>query len=164
MKHQHTLDMNENKEIEKDAKRDADEHEIIEAALEVFKVLGKGFDEKVYQEAMALELTARGVPYFREPRVPIYYKQNQLTRYYQPDFICFNHIVVELKAIPVVGEEESAQLLRYLKASKLTKALLLNFGEDRLATKRVAFVPPATSAADAPGTPRPSGTWFSYKA
>ena len=133
--------------MEKSSTRDIEE--IIGAAMEVFNVLGKGFEEKVYQEAMALELTARGVPYFREPRVPIYYKSNQLTRYYQPDFICFNHIVVELKALSSVGEEEMAQLFRYLKASKLTKALLINFGEDMLDSRMITSASVSDSSADA---------------
>ena len=79
--------------------------------------LGCGFLESVYQEALALELTSRDVPYSRETRFPVLYKGHQLASRYRPDFICFGSVVVELKALGQLSSIEESQLLNYLKVT-----------------------------------------------
>jgi GxxExxY protein len=110
---------------------------IIGAAIEVHRHLGHGFLESVYQEALALEMTARGVSFDREAELPVRYKGQILARSYRADFICFDEIIVELKAIRELTEREHSQILHYLKATGLSLGLLINFGSTRrLETKR----------------------------
>ncbi|MBI5368878.1 MAG: GxxExxY protein [Planctomycetes bacterium] len=103
-------------------------YQIVGAAIEVHRVLGWGFLEAVYQEAMSIELKSRGVPVAPQPGLPIEYKAHRLEREYRPDFLCFSNIVVELKAIDHLGPAERAQLLNYLRASNCRLGLLINFG------------------------------------
>ena len=90
---------------------------IIGAALEVHRELGHGFLEPVYQEAMALEMERRGIPFRREVQLPIRYKGQQLATYYKADFICYDAVVVELKALCAVSGQEESQVINYLKAT-----------------------------------------------
>jgi GxxExxY protein len=110
---------------------------IIGAAMTVHKELGHGFLEAVYQEALEQEFIYREIPYQRECDLPIFYRSQQLKTTYRSDFICYESIIVELKAISVelTGIDQS-QILNYLKASKLSKALLFNFGRSSLEYKR----------------------------
>jgi GxxExxY protein len=101
---------------------------IIGAAMEVHRNLGCGFSEPVYQEAMAVELTNRQVPFHREIKLPVFYKEVRLSTPYRADFICFDSVVVELKALAKTGGIEEAQVINYLKASGHETGLLLNFG------------------------------------
>ncbi len=101
---------------------------IIGAAMEVYNQLGNGFLEAVYQEALRLELRARNIPFQEKPSVRIQYKGQLLEQYYAPDFIAYDKIILELKAIRQLGPIEEAQLLNYLKASQLRLGLLINFG------------------------------------
>jgi GxxExxY protein len=117
--------------------RDPQTHAIIGAAIEVHRHLGQGFLESVYQEAVALELTERSIPFDREVELPIYYKGQVLACGYRADFVCFGEIILELKAIRELSEREHAQILNYLKATGFSRGLLLNFGSaPRLETKR----------------------------
>lgn len=104
--------------------------------MKVHSELGCGFLEAVYQEALEIEFQNRGILYEREKRLSIYYDGKMLESYYQADFVCYDSIIVELKAIKKLSGTEEAQVLNYLKASKLKKALLLNFGEAHLVFKR----------------------------
>ena len=113
--------------------------EIIGAAMEVHRELGPGFLEPVYQEALAVELALRGVPFAKEQVLPVYYKGQLLNCSYKADFVCFESIIVELKAIAALGGLEQAQLINYLKATQLRRGLLINFGDARLETKRLVF-------------------------
>ncbi len=88
---------------------------IIGAAMEVHRLLGCGFLEPVYQEAMAIEFTRRETPFQRKIKFPVFYKEVRLESVYRPDFICFDGIVVELKALARVGGGEEAQVVNYLK-------------------------------------------------
>jgi GxxExxY protein len=106
------------------------------AAMEVHRQLGCGFLESVYQEALALELTSRDVPYSRETRFPVLYKGHQLASRYRPDFICFGSVVVELKALGQLSSIEESQLLNYLKVTGCQTGLLLNFGRKSLEQRR----------------------------
>ena len=98
------------------------------AIFEVNKVLGAGFLEAVYQESLALEFASRGVPFAAQPSLTIDYKGTRLRQVYVPDFICYDCVLVELKALGVFAPEHRAQVLNYLKASGLRVGLLVNFG------------------------------------
>ena len=104
--------------------------------MEVHREMGSGFLEGVYQDALELELAARGIPFSREHPVPVYYKGTQLKTPYRADFVCNESIIVELKAIKTLTDVETAQALHYLKATGFNRALLINFGNPRLEYKR----------------------------
>ena len=116
-------------------------HVISGAAIEVHNQLGHGFLEAVYQEALALELASREVPFRREIPLPIRYKGERLQCGYRADFVCYESIIVELKAVSSLSGVEQAQLINYLKATGLSLGLLLNFGSPRLEVKRLRFDP-----------------------
>src|SRR5260370_23349969 len=101
---------------------------IIGAALEVHKQLGCGFLEAVYQEALAIEFSKQSIPFRREVRLPIHYKGQLLATVYCADFICFDSVVIELKALAHMSGTEEAQLINYLKATVYEPGLLPNFG------------------------------------
>ena len=122
-----------------DHKRDPQTYGIIGAALEVHHVLGCGFLEAVYQEALAKEFILRGIPFKREAELPIDYKGEQLNAKYKADFICYDDIIVELKALDDISGKEKAQVINYLKASKFLRSLLINFGTMRLQYERLVF-------------------------
>ena len=113
-------------------------YKIIGAAMAVHRALGCGFLEAVYRAALAIELQARLIPYVGEVRLPISYCGQTLPVFYQVDFICYEDIVVEIKALKSLGPIEDAQVINYLKASKCRRALLLNFGTTSLQHKRLA--------------------------
>ncbi|MGE3468500.1 MAG: GxxExxY protein [Pyrinomonadaceae bacterium] len=107
------------------------------AMFEVYKTLGIGFLEPVYQEALSIEFIARGVPHEREKTLQLYYKEVSLEKRYVADFVCFDHIILELKVVPKLTNIEVAQLLNYLKITKTKLGLLANFGASpRLEWKR----------------------------
>ena len=110
---------------------------IVGAAMEVSNVLGAGFLEAVYQEALGIELQSRALPFVAQPTIKIAYKGHILAKEYIPDFICYDQIVVEIKAIKTLTTIEQAQLLNYLKATKKPVGLLLNFGAPKLEWKRM---------------------------
>ncbi len=114
-------------------------YRIIGAAMEVHKELGCGFLEAVYQEAMEREFTCQEIPFLGQPVVQIFYKENPLNKTYQPDFICYDQVIVEIKAISNLSGIEKAQLINYLKASELRIGLLLNFGSKSLEYKRFIY-------------------------
>jgi GxxExxY protein len=117
--------------------RDPQTYAIIGAAMEVHRELGSGFLEGVYQDAMYLELLSRSVPCIREHPIPIHYKGALLGTPYHADFLCFGAVLVELKALKALSSVEDAQVLHYLKATRLQRAVLLNFGAQRLEYKRL---------------------------
>lgn len=116
--------------------KDPRTHSIIGAAIEVHKELGSGFLESVYQEALERELTERGIPFKSQPLVQIEYKGRLLNKTYQPDLVCFEGVLVELKALSILSGAEQAQIINYLKATKLETGLLINFGARTLQYKR----------------------------
>ena len=111
-------------------------YQILGAAFEVHRVLGSGFLELLYKDALAAELTAREIPFQRELPCTIQYKGQQLRGDYKMDFVCFGEIVLEIKARSSTSPADHAQVINYLAASKLRVALLLNFGTDRVDYKR----------------------------
>jgi GxxExxY protein len=116
--------------------RDPRTHAVIGAAMEVHRQLGCGFLEAVYQEALALELADRGIPFRRESELPIVYRGHRLVTYYRADFVCFDELTVEVKALIKLSGTEQAQILNYLKAAEQEIGLLLNFGARSLEFKR----------------------------
>ena len=115
---------------------------IIGAAMEVHGKLGCGFLEAVYAAALAKELSAREVPYKREVDLPIYYKGEKLDVTYRADYVCFDAIIVELKALSRLSGIEEAQVINYLKATGLSLGLLLNFGSESLEHRRYVLSHP----------------------
>ena len=98
------------------------------AALDVYYTMGRGFLEPVYQEAFAIELTRRSIPFEREKELSIHYKDVKLDKKYYADFVCFDEIVVELKVIPRLGNIEYAQIINYMKITRHRVGMLMNFG------------------------------------
>lgn len=96
--------------------------------MEVFYQLGAGFLEPIYQEALAIEMDTRGIPFVREKPLEMYYKQTKLDKIYRPDFVCFGQIIIELKAQTQLTPIEEAQIINYLRISHMHVGLLMNFG------------------------------------
>lgn len=114
---------------------------VIGAALEVHRVLGAGFLELFYKDALAIEFRARGIPFEAELPCIIEYKGLQLRGMYRMDFLCFDEIVLEIKARSNTGPADHAQVISYLASSKKRVGLLLNFGGQRLEHRRFVWTP-----------------------
>lgn len=117
--------------------KDPQTYEIIGAAMEVHRELGDGFLEAVYQAALVIEFTRRRIPFRTEVELPIEYKGMRLSCGYRGDFVCFDNVVVEIKATLVPPDQ--AQLLNQLKATKYRCGILINFGASSLESKRMVF-------------------------
>lgn len=98
------------------------------AAMHVYNVLGYGFLESVYQEALEIEFLKRGIPYEREKELKIYYEGKAMRQTYRADFVCYNNIIVELKAVAHLDDMHRSQIYNYLKATGYKLGLLYNFG------------------------------------
>lgn len=112
-------------------------YEIIGAAMAVHNAIGRGFTEKVYQEALAIEFQERGIPFQREMEIHAVYKGVTLSATFIPDFICYDKIIVELKAVKELEDAYRAQALNYAKISDMRLSILINFGEQRLVAERL---------------------------
>lgn len=112
---------------------------IIGAALDVHKELGCGFLEAVYQEALEREFTTQEIPFRSQPTVKIIYKGKPLNKTYQPDFVCYGEVLVEIKALSTLTGGEKSQIINYLKATGLEVGLLVNFGSRSLEHKRFIY-------------------------
>jgi GxxExxY protein len=120
---------------------DPQTYAIIGAAIEVHKELGPGFLEAVYQAALALEFIDRRISFQAEIPLPVRYKGKLLTCSYRADFVCFEDVVVETKAITQLTKADQAQLLNERKATGYHRGLLLNFGSPALEHLRLVFGP-----------------------
>ena len=103
-------------------------YKIIGAALKVYNTLGYGFLEAVYQEALEIEFKRQQIPYEREKEVKIFYDGVELRQYYKVDFLCYDCIIVELKAVSSLEDSHRAQIYNYLRATQQKLGLLINFG------------------------------------
>lgn len=115
-------------------------YRIIGAAMEVHSTLGCGSTEPVYQEALEIEFKKRGIPYEREKELHIKYIGENLNKVFRPDFVCFNNIIIELKAVTDITDEHLAQVYNYLKASGFPLGILINFGKTDIEFKRIPSV------------------------
>jgi GxxExxY protein len=106
----------------------AESFRIRNACFEVYKEKGCGFTEPVYQECIELEMTLQRLPFDAQRHVPLDYKGHQLKSRFMPDLICFDKIVVELKAVSKLADEHRSQVINYLKATGFRVGLLVNFG------------------------------------
>jgi GxxExxY protein len=122
-------------------KRDEQTFAIIGAAMEVHRELGPGFLEAVYQDALAVELELRGIPFQREVSLPVYYKGRKLASCYRADFVCYGGVLVETKALSQLTGADDAQIINYLKITRSVRGLLLNFGAPSLEYKRRILTP-----------------------
>jgi GxxExxY protein len=134
---------------------------IIGAAIQVRGGLGCGFLESVYQEALALEFARQQVPFAAQVELPIAYRGSPLKATFRADFICFDEVIVEVKALSALSGIEDAQVINYLKATGLHLGLLLNFGSRSLQHRRLVLsnkesLQSAESADDVLGRPERS--------
>jgi GxxExxY protein len=103
-------------------------YQIRGAVFEVYREMGCGFLEQVYQECLEKELVKQGMPFVSQQELTLHYKSDRLEQTYKPDLICFERIIVELKAVKELGNEHRAQIHNYLKATGLELGFLVNFG------------------------------------
>jgi GxxExxY protein len=103
-------------------------YRIVGACFEVYKAKGCGYLEAVYQECLAMEFVAQGIPFGAQVRLQLAYKGRLLEQVYQADFLCFGEIIVEIKAAKVLLDEHRAQIINYLKATGKQLGILVNFG------------------------------------
>jgi len=101
---------------------------IVGACFEVYKEKGCGFVEAVYQECLEIEFDCSKVPAVAQPQLPLSYRGRTLRQKFVPDFICWDKIIVELKAVSELTDEHRAQVLNYLSATGFKLGLLVNFG------------------------------------
>lgn len=116
--------------------RDPQTHAIIGAAMEVHNILGPGHLEAVYQEALEIEFDLREIPHEPQPQIALEYKGRKLKKYYQPDFLVFDRVVLEIKALSCLGAVDDAQIINSLKCCRRELGLLFNFGELSLEWRR----------------------------
>ena len=115
-------------------------YKIVGAAMHVYNVLGAGFLEAVYQEALELEFQRYDIPYEREKEITINYDGQELKQKYKADFVCYGDIIVELKAVDEVNDVHRAQVHNYLRATKNKLGLLVNFGSlNELEYERIVY-------------------------
>jgi len=122
---------------------------IIGACFEVYNEKGCGFLEPVYQECLGIEFEYQRIPAIPKPSLTLNYRERILTQVYQPDFVCFQKIIVELKAVSELVDEHRAQLLNYLHATGFELGLLVNFGHyPKLEYERIARTQQVKSRTD----------------
>ena len=105
--------------------------------MEVHRIIGCGFTEPIYQDAFEEELRLREIPYSREKTYLVTYKDKVLDKSFRIDFVCYDKVIVELKAVSDFTDEHYAQVCNYLKATGMELALLVNFGKKSLEYKRI---------------------------
>ncbi len=113
-------------------------YKLVGAAMEVYNELGRGMEEPIYQEAMALELDERGIPYEREKILHTHYKGQRLKKTYVADFYS-QGIIVEFKSVTQITQDHRAQLFNYLHITKLHTGIIINYGEDHFHAERYIY-------------------------
>jgi len=127
MSNHETHERHEKGKVRADLLYPDESYAIMGACFEVYKEKGCGFLEGVYQECLEIEFDLRGIPFQAQPNLGLEYKGRPLRQTYKPDFICFDRIVVELKAVSALTDEHRAQVHNYLKATGYRLGLLVNF-------------------------------------
>lgn len=112
-------------------------YKIIGACMEVHSILGSGFLEVVYKDALEIELQKRNIPFTREMKYGVNYKGILLNHNFFADFVVFGTIILEIKCLKNINDAHIAQAINYLKVSSNRVALVINFGEERLVYKRI---------------------------
>ena len=107
------------------------------ALFAVHNELGCGFLERVYQDALEVEFRLRNIPYEREKLIHVMYKGHPLGEPYRADFVCYGKVIVELKSVSEILDVHRAQIINYLKATKMKLGFLVNFGEESLNIERI---------------------------
>jgi GxxExxY protein len=128
-----------------DAERDPQTYAIIGAAMTVHGEFQNGFLEAVYHEALAIEFAAHQIPFKHEVDLPIKYKGFTLQTIYRADYVCYEDIILEIKAVERLTEIHQAQLIHYLKATGFRRGLLINFGTPSLQFQRIVYGEPIAS-------------------
>jgi len=105
--------------------------------MAVHKILGAGFLESVYSEALELEFKKAEIPFEREKKLQVYYEDQFLNKYFRADYVCYNSIIIELKATKYLVDADRQQTLNNIKATKFKLGLLINFGTPSLTYKRI---------------------------
>lgn len=105
--------------------------------MEVHKKLGAGFLESVYSEALEIEFRKRNIPYEKEKKLPVFYGDEQLKKFFKADFVCYDKIIVEIKSAKMIIENHRQQTLNNIKSTKHQLGLLINFGTPSLTYKRI---------------------------
>ena len=115
-------------------------YQIMGACFEVYNEMGPGFLESVYHECLEIQFSERSVPFTSKPQLSLCFKSKRLITYFQADFVCWNQIVIEIKAATCPVDDNTAQLLNYLNATRLPLGILVNFGHHpKLEYKRIAL-------------------------
>ncbi len=114
-------------------------YKIIGSCMKVHRTLGAGFLEPVYQEAVGIQFEIDSIPHVREKELVIKYMNRELEKRYKADFVCFNKIILELKALSSLTSDLESQVLNYLKATGYKLGLLVNFGASKLEYKRLVL-------------------------
>ncbi len=110
---------------------------IIGACMKVHRSLGVGFLEAVYEEALEKEFLIQNIPFKRQLKLELYYDKQKLNKYYRADFVCYDSIVLEIKAVSYIPDAFYAQLRNYLKCTNMELGMLINFGTPSLTYKRI---------------------------
>ena len=115
-------------------------YKIIGACFEVYKRVGNGFTEPLYQECLEMELSFREIPFEAQPKIPFSYRGQKTKKHFVPDFICFGAIILEIKAVEKCMKQHESQVLNYLHATGFRLGLLANFGHHpRLEYSRIVL-------------------------
>ena len=112
-------------------------YKIIGICMNIHSTLGNGFLEAVYSEVLEKEFVKNNIPYRREVKLDLFFNGEKLDKKYKADFICFDNIILEIKAVSFIHENFTKQTLNYLKATDKKLGLLINFGEKSLKYKRI---------------------------
>ena len=115
-------------------------YELVNAAQEVYNTLGRGMQEPIYQEAMAIELSQRGIPFEREVELCTWYKGVKLNKKYVADFMS-EDVIIEFKSVTEITSDHRAQLFNYMRITDIKKGILVNYGENSFHSERYVYDP-----------------------